>query len=259
MTAVNFALLHGGGQGSWIWAETIAALKAQSDGSANCVSLDVPGCGAKRARDTSAIEFDDIARELNADIEAAGMRDVVLVGHSQGGTVIPRMVELAPNLFSRLIYVTCDAPPPGIRVIKLMGSCLHGEREDRIGWPLDPKTTSLQDLYRVMFCNDMPPHQRDEFLAELDQDMWPLSSYTHQDWHYDRPASMPATYVLCLQDMSLPLGWQKRFAERLRVDRTLEIDAGHQVMNSQPQTLAKVLLAEVDGDMAHSNMTSGHP
>ena len=246
MAATNFGFLHGGGQGSWIWPETVAALKAQSGGTANCIALDVPGCGAKRGRDTSAIEFDDIARELNADIDAAGMRDVVLVGHSQGGTVMPRMVEFAPSLFRRLIYVTCDAPPPGMRVIKLMGSCLHGEREDRIGWPLDPKTTPMEERYRVMFCNDMSPHQRDEFLAKLDQDMWPLSSYTYDDWQYDRPASIPATYVFCLQDMSLPPPWQERFAETLQVDKTVRIDAGHQVMNTRPQALAEVVLAEAD-------------
>jgi hypothetical protein len=53
--------------GSWLWR-----------GAANCFALDVPGCGTKRGRDTSAIEFDDITRELNADIEAVGQRDVAV-------------------------------------------------------------------------------------------------------------------------------------------------------------------------------------
>ena len=30
----DFAFLHGGGQGSWIWNETIAAIAMQSGGSA---------------------------------------------------------------------------------------------------------------------------------------------------------------------------------------------------------------------------------
>jgi hypothetical protein len=50
--------------------------------------------------------------------------------------------------------------------------------------------------------------------------------------------------VLCLQDMSLPPPWQVRFAETLRVEKTIRIDAGHQVMNTRPQALAEVLLAE---------------
>lgn len=242
--SMDFAFLHGGGQGGWVWAETIAALQAQSGGRANCLALDVPGCGAKRGRDTSAVAFDDIARELNADVEASGMRDVVLVGHSQAGMALPRMVEFAPQLFGRLIYVTCSAPPPGMTTVERMGDSIHGEREDQVGWPVDPATTTIAERFRVMFCNDMAPAAQDAFLAKLGNDMWPMSSYTYRDWRYDHLGAIPATFVLCLQDMSLPPAWQERFAATFRVDRTIRIDAGHQVMNTRPQALAEVLLAE---------------
>lgn len=244
MTAINFAFVHGGGQGSWVWDETIAALEAQSGGRANCLALDAPGCGTKRGRDTSAIEFDDIARELNADIEAAGLRDVVLVGHSQAGMALPRMAEFAPGLFARLIYVTCSAPPPGMTTIERMGDSMHGEREDQVGWPVDPRTTTMEERFRVMFCNDMAPPEQDRFLAKLGKDMWPTSSYAYRDWRYDHLGAIPATFVHCMQDMSLPPAWQRRFAEALKVGRTVHIDAGHQVMNTRPQALAEVLLHE---------------
>lgn len=247
MAAVNFAFLHGGGQGSWVWDETIAALEAQSGGQARCLALDVPGCGTKRGRDTSAVEFDDIARELVDDIEAAGMRDVVLVGHSQAGMALPRMVEFAPSLFSRLVYVTCSAPPPGMTTIERMGDCLHGEREDQVGWPVDPKTSTIEERFGVMFCNDMTPAAANAFLAKLGKDMWPMSSYSYRDWRYDHLGSLPSTFVLCLKDMSLPPPWQERFAETFRVDRTVRVDAGHQVMNTRPQALAEVVLQEAAG------------
>jgi pimeloyl-ACP methyl ester carboxylesterase len=242
VAATNFALLHGGGQGSWLWDDVIGHLSAS--GEVECIALDVPGCGAKRARDTSAIEFDDIARELIADIDATGMRDVVLVGHSQAGMPIPRMVEFAPTLFSRLVYVTCSAPPPGISVLELIGNCLHGEREDNVGYPLDPRATSFQERFAVMFCNDMSVPDRDAFLAKLGHDNWPMSSYTYRDWRYDHMGAVRSTYVLCEQDMSLPPAWQERFARTLRVDRVVRIDAGHQAMTTRPQELAAALLAE---------------
>jgi len=247
MAVVNFAFLHGGGQGSWVWEQTIAALEAQSDGTVNCLALDVPGCGAKRGRDTAAVEFDDIARELNADIEAAAMNDVVLVGHSQAGMALPRMAEFAPGRFSRLIYVTCSAPPPGMTTIERMGEGLHGEREDQVGWPVDPKTSTMEERFRVMFCNDMAPADQDAFLAKLGEDMWPMSSYSYRDWRYDHLDGIPAIFVHCMQDMSLPPPWQRRFAETFRAGKTVHIDAGHQVMNTRPQALAEVLLAEARG------------
>ncbi len=255
LAATNFALLHGGGQGSWLWSELIAALTESADGAVDYVTLDVPGCGGKRERNTSAMEFDDIARELVGDVESAGLSDVVLVGHSQAGMPIPRMLEFAPTLFRRLIYITCSAPPPGTSLLELIGNRLHEERQDQVGWPLDPKTTSFEERFAAMFCNDMSPTETAAFLAKLGHDMWPLSSYTYRDWRYDHLGSVRSTYVLCEKDMSLPPPWQRRFADRLRVDKTNRIDAGHQVMNTRPRELAAVLLADMEdrqGDESHA-------
>lgn len=245
MQGPNFILLHGGGQGSWVWRQLIDALTAQS---ADCLTLDVPGCGTKRGRDISAVEFDDIATELIADVESAGLADPILVGHSQAGQLIPRMADLAPGLFRRLIYVTCSAAPPGRSILELIGNQRRGDGNDQVGFPLDPATTPLGDQFRAMFCNDMSSTDQDAFLAKLGQDNWPLSSYTYRDWRYGHLASAFSTYVICEQDQSLPAPWQERFADTLQVGRTVRIDAGHQAMNTQPGALADLLLTEAGND-----------
>ena len=43
-------------------------------------------------------------QELIADIRQADLRDVVLVGHSQAGTIVPTMVHVAPDLFRHAVY-----------------------------------------------------------------------------------------------------------------------------------------------------------
>src|SRR5579864_8149924 len=112
---VDYVFLHGGGQGSWVWSETIAALQRQAGGkSGRALALDVPGCGVKRGADAASLDVDGVAAELLADISAAGLRDVVLVGHSQAGTILPRLVEKQPKLFRQLVYVSCTAPSPGL-------------------------------------------------------------------------------------------------------------------------------------------------
>lgn len=243
----DFAFFHGGGQGCWVWDETIAAMQAQSRGAARCMALDVPGCGTKRARDTSTLAFADIARELIADIEAADRRDVVLVGHSQAGTIMPLIAEFAPpGLIRKLIFVASIAPEQGKSMMEKMGSGLHGENENEVGWPVDPETALLEDRSRAMFCNDMDKPAAEAFLARLGKDKWPPSSYFQRDWRFDHLAAIPSSYVLCLQDMCLPPAWQKRFAVQLHCDRIVKIDAGHQVMNTRPHGLAEILLAEVE-------------
>lgn len=241
---VDFVFLHGGGQGSWVWEQTIAAMAHQSGGTARCLALDMPGCGAKRGRDTSAIGFDAIAPELLADIDAAGMGEVVLVGHSQAGCVLPRMVEARPGRFRRLVYVSCSSPLAGQTVIEMIGDGVHGEDPGKVGWPDTGGATAIEDRYAAMFCNDMDEARAGAFLALLGRDQWPASAYAETGWRYGHLNAVPASYVACLRDGILPVGWQERFADRYRCDRVVRIDAGHQVMNTRPQALAEVLLAE---------------
>ena len=236
----DFVFLHGGGQGGWVWDETIAVMVAQAgEGAHRTLALDGPGCGTKWGRDTGEIGFDTITAELVTDIEAVGMVYVVLVGHSQAGTHMPAMVALRPGLFAKLIYVSCVAPDPGLTTIEMTADRIHGGKH-----PFTDTTLSVRDRYRQMFCNDMTAAQAEQFLDKLGPDQWPPSCYQHTDWRYDHLADVPSHYVLCLEDAILPLVWQERFAERFHCRSVTRIDAGHQAMNTRPQALAEVLLAQ---------------
>ena len=240
---VDYAFLHGGGQGSWVWEETIAALHRQSDARfGRALALDVPGCGTKRDRDTTVLTADDVVTELLDDISTAELHDVLLVGHSQAGQMLPLLVERRPDLFRRLVYVSCAAPLPGQTIVQMVG--------EEIGWPLDPETSSNEERWRVMFCNDMAEAQASDFISRLGFDMWPDLVTFGTDWRYDHLGAVPSTYVLCLQDGILPFAWQEKFATRFKVDHRISIDAGHQVMNSRPHSLAEVLRLEAANEVS---------
>ena len=240
----DFAFLHGGGQGSWVWDETIAAMKGQSGDSHRYLALDVPGCGAKRGRETAATAFEAIVAELVSDVRGNGLADVVLVGHSQAGTVLPRMAALAPDLFQRLIHVTTIAPDPGADVIEMSARRMTEERSEAVNRSFFDDAMPAAERFGLKFCNDMAPAQAEHFLAKLGGDNWPRSSYEANDWNYDAAAAHPVSYVLCLRDAVLTLHWQERFAARLGATSLPKLDAGHQAMNSRPQALAEILLAE---------------
>ena len=236
-----FALLHGGGHGSWVWEDTVRALEAQG---ADVLALDVPGCGLRRERETLELGVEVVADELLADIAASGLTDVVLVGHSQGGTMLPVMVQRRPDLFRRLVYLSCCAPLPGQNILEMMGGGVQGDYPDEVGWPLDPDVHGREVQRPIMFCNDMDEDQRRAFLVRLDLDNWPMAVTYAVHWSYDHLGDVPSSYIVCERDGILPVAWQERFAERLRVDRTVRIDAGHQAMNTQPEALAGLLMAE---------------
>lgn len=243
----QFVFLHGGAQGAWVWDETVAAIGRQTDGSARWLALDGPGCGAKRGRDTSQLTFEEINRELVADIEAAGFEDVVLVGHSQAGTHLPAMLVLRPGLFRKLVFVTCIAPDPGLTVLEMSAKRMREQGHTAGSNALTDETLPMRERYRIMFCNDMDGRQADAFLDKLGFDQWPAACYTWTDWPYDHLAKVPVSYVLCEDDAILPLEWQERFARRVHARSTPSINAGHQVMNTRPEALADMLLAEACG------------
>jgi pimeloyl-ACP methyl ester carboxylesterase len=244
MTA-SFAFLHGGGQGSWVWEETLAALRQLTrTRPAHLLALDAPGCGSKRGRETANLTVDDVTDELLTDIGAAGLSDVILVGHSQAGTVLPRMAERQPGLFRRLVYLSCCAPLPGQDIQQMIGGGVHGSHRDEVGWPLDPATVTHEQQWAACFCNDMDATATAAFIARLGRDMWPLQTMTATDWRYAHLGAVPSTFILCNQDAILTPPWQLRFARRFKVERIVRIDGGHQVMNSRPQALAELLLQE---------------
>jgi pimeloyl-ACP methyl ester carboxylesterase len=237
-----FALLHGGGQGSWVWDETVRALERHG---ARVVVLDVPGCGTKRDRETIGLTVDDVADELLGDIAASGLSSVTLVGHSQAGTLLPVLwARQAPGLIARLIYLSCCAPLPGQSVLDMMGLGLHGQQPDEVGWPLDPARHGKEEQRLLTLCNDMEPAAARAFLARLDQDSWPLAVTIWPHWSYDHLPGVPSSYSLCERDGILPPAWQRRFAARLHCRRVVSLDAGHQAMNTQAEALADLLMAE---------------
>lgn len=243
MALPAIALMHGGGQGSWVWEPLLPHL-----GHADIIALDVPGCGSKRGWNVGQIDADAIVAELVEDIRQAGLDGVLLVGHSLAGGILPRMAALQPRLFSRLVYLSCSAPLPGVTFLGQLGSGLHGSHPDEVGWPVDLRTTDPDERYRAMFCNDMNEAEADAFLSCLGKDDWPWDVFRRTDLDYDHLAMVPSTYILCQQDQSLPPVWQQRFAQRLHCVRIVSIDAGHQAMITAPQELARLILAEAQAD-----------
>jgi pimeloyl-ACP methyl ester carboxylesterase len=238
--AQDFIFLHGGAQGSWVWAETIAALAAQGQGTGTALALDVPGCGTKRGMATDQMDPQQLVADLLADIDAAALKDPILVGHSQAGTILPLLVKARPGRFRHVVYVSCLAPS-GDQTALTWREAMPGESA------LSSQTLSLAERFRAMFCNDMAPDDADRFLAKLGHDNWPASSYGMSGWHYEHLAGTPSTYVLCLRDAALLPAWQQVFAERVHAQAVISIDAGHQVMNTRPDELAKLLLAIAHG------------
>jgi pimeloyl-ACP methyl ester carboxylesterase len=237
----DFALLHGGGQGSWVWEPVVSRLETAG---ARVLALDVPGCGTKRDRDTSALGPDEVVAEVLADIVDAGLSDVVMVGHSQAGSILPSIYAAQPTLFARLVYLTCSIPLPHQSVVSMMGKGEQGSHPDEVGWPADPNKLGREAQRAQMFTTGMSEAEKALYAASERLDNWPYAMNFATGWTTDHLAGSPATYILCERDGALPVAWQERFADRFHCQHIVRIDAGHQAMTTHPAEVTALLLAE---------------
>src|SRR3954470_6725210 len=96
----GFGLVHGAGLGAWCWERLIPALEAQGHQAATVdLPLNDPSAGASRLAEMVLEAF-------------AGFEDLVLVGHSLSGLVIPVVASRRP--VRRLVFLHAVLPGPGM-------------------------------------------------------------------------------------------------------------------------------------------------
>ncbi|KAB0496457.1 alpha/beta fold hydrolase [Pseudomonas vancouverensis] len=237
----DLVLLHGGNHGSWCWGPFVEALHQQPKSFERVITLDMPGCGMKRGRDVLSLRLDDVVEELNQDLRSAGVSQAVLLGHSIAGAVLPRMVLAAPQLFSHLVFLACALPDEGQSILQLLGSTLHGESRDHVGWPLDPVHATPQEMAVAMFGQDLNAQTLEWLLSEVSQDTTPPCVATESISREGYAGMISASYIITQRDNILPVDWQRRFAQRACATEVIEIDTAHEPFISHPQLLAEAV------------------
>lgn len=173
-----------------------------------------------------------------------GLTDIVLVGHSYGGTIISKMAEAIPERIRRLVF--CDAFvlndgesmleafPPGHREM-LAG--LAAESDD------DTVTLPFQ-LWRETFIND----------ADLETARWAYDQLSPEpfqplleplDMKKFYTLDIPKSYLVCTEDTVMPPGewaWHPRMSGRLGVHRLVAMPGSHEVIFSNPTGLADKII-----------------
>ncbi|GAB5554815.1 MAG: hypothetical protein Sapg2KO_44060 [Saprospiraceae bacterium] len=93
-------MIHGLGSYAPAWKPVIESLKGQY----RCIALDLPGYGKSSAGDFPySMSF--FAETIAAFIDALGIENPTVVGHSMGGQIALTLALAQPNLMSKLVLV----------------------------------------------------------------------------------------------------------------------------------------------------------
>ena len=247
----DYLLVHGAGQGAWVWGRVWGLLTAPQEHppklhrarKANQVfPLDLPGHGPDAEGDTAAVRLEECVQSINRAVEREALHDLVLVGHGFSGSLVLQAAAELPQPPKRIVLVAGIVPAQQRTLISA-----YSQRA-RIGYRLFSFLSSLSRqefklpsyaIYSYL-CNTMDTMavvQTLGFFGPL-----PTRVLKSRISLGENGLPSPLTYVVLTQDKVIAPDAQKQTAERFGSEEIVEIEACHQVMLQKPEQLAEVLL-----------------
>jgi pimeloyl-ACP methyl ester carboxylesterase len=223
----SFALVHGGAHGAWCW-ERLLPLLERDPRVARAMAIDLPGHGTRLAsKPQDEIRLADYVDAVADDIERAGLKDVVLVGHSLAGITIPHVAARLPQRMRRVVYLSTTNPALG-----------HSVMDELQAHPLSPISRGID--VSDAFCSDLDAATSAWLRSRLGPE--PPGPMEEKVTRVAGPPEVPSSYVLLERDEVLPSAYQLEHAKRIGAGEIVRLAAGHSVFASQPEALAELLL-----------------
>jgi pimeloyl-ACP methyl ester carboxylesterase len=238
MALPGLVLIHGGAHAADCWDLTIAELASQAP-ELRVLAVDLPGRANKPA-DLATVTIADWVNSAVADVDDAGLGDVVVVGHSMAGLTVPGIVaKIGAARVREMILLAAFVPPQGKSVVDTLRGPLAPLARSA-GW-IERKSFPMPiALARFAFCNGMTREQRRMTLSRLCMES-PSVIFEPTD-RSDLRDGVPRTWIMTLRDRALSVRQQLAAIESLGgVDTMICVDGCHDVMFSEPKLVATIL------------------
>ena len=219
----NFVMVHGLG----VTHGYFEPLAEQLADAGTAWLVDLPGYGAspKPGRD---VPLRDHASTLGAVLDAAGIENPVLIGHSWGCQVVTELADQRPTLSDRLILLSPTINPARRSAWKQFFDLLHDF------W-LEPPRADAFGLYnyfltgRVGYYMQQIPHMiADEVEGRLAR------------------IATPTLVVNGARDPIVPHDWAQQVATLLKNGRLEVVPGAHVIMFTAPREIAELIEDFVD-------------
>jgi pimeloyl-ACP methyl ester carboxylesterase len=239
MALPALVLVHGGAHAADSWDLTVEEIRRLAP-ELTVLAVDPPGRQGKPGG-LSAVTIKDCVESVIADVENAGLDEVVVCGHSLGGVTVPGVVaKLGPSRVREMILAAAFLPPQGMSVLDSLSGPL--------GWYARHAAAARQTpvvmpriAARLAFCNGMTPYQRDFVLSRICGESMHL--VTEKVDRTELADDVSWTWILTRRDRSLSQQEQRRSIGALPGAGTvIPIDTCHDLMVSEPKRLAEILV-----------------
>ncbi|MDT5171495.1 MAG: hypothetical protein QOD02_4845 [Mycobacterium sp.] len=172
------------------------------------------------------------------------LTDIVLVGHSYGGTIISKVVEVIPDRVRRLVFWNAIVLNSGERIFDVIPPELRKILSELAAASSDNTCTMPFEVWREAFIND----------ADLELAKWAYRQLSPEPFgQFLEPLDLgkffslqtPRSYLNGTEDIALPpgeWGWHPRMSSRLGLHRLVQMPGSHELLFTNPIALAHKLI-----------------
>lgn len=175
------------------------------------------------------------------------LNEVVLLGHSYGGTLISKAVEQIPDRIKRLVFWNAfvlndgeslnDNVPPQFRA--LFDQMASESSDNTIMMPFP--------IWREAFINDGDLELAKWSYEQLSPEPYQFPEKLDLKKFYEiiQSGKVACSYLNCTEDTALPHGeweWHPRMSSRLGLFRLVQMPGSHEVIFSNPVGLAEKII-----------------
>lgn len=172
------------------------------------------------------------------------LTDIVLLGHSVGGTLVAKAAESMSARIRRLVFWSAIVPEAGESVMDVWPPAARRMLDGLAARSPDNTVMMPFSFFRETFVND----------AGLETAQWVYSRLSPQpygmltepvDLSAFHTLSIPRSWLMGTEDTALPpgeWGWHPRLSSRLGVYRLVQLPGGHELMYTDPIRLADSII-----------------
>ncbi len=227
----KFLLIHGSCHGAWCWHDVALSLRGWRH---EVHAIDLPAHGDDKTA-IADVTLDRYARTILAAAEA----DTILVGHSSAGFPITLAAEIAPERFSKLVYLCAYVPISGASLVEMRKDGPSQPLLDAIITAEDGQSFSFDPAkVRDKLYNDCGAETVGEAVAQLcPEPIRPQATPVT----VDKARRVDSHYIICDEDQAIPPVYQMMMSAHFPRNRVYNMRTSHSPFLSQPEALADLL------------------
>lgn len=232
----QYVLVHGGGHGGWCYTKVTKLLLAAGH-SVHCPTL--TGLGERAHLVSKDTDLDTHITDVVNLLHYEDVHDAILLGHSYGGMVITGVADRALSRIRHLVFLDACHPYDGQSLADITPELMAYARSSaRVVNGVELAMWPSMEVVELMGITD--PEEQTWVLERLTPHPW--RSY-EQRLHLANEAEVRK---IPMTDISSSWSMSRRPPEELRKTTTYErvwvIDSGHDLMLTEPEQTADLLL-----------------